>query len=54
LDRVGDAPPIENTLISVIGQVSINFVVKANYASLPIRGDGEEVKVTQETRRLRF
>ncbi|MCS6863348.1 MAG: hypothetical protein NZT92_23825, partial [Abditibacteriales bacterium] len=31
-----DAPPIENAPITVIGQVSINFVVKANHSSPPI------------------
>jgi hypothetical protein len=31
-----DAPPIENCPISIIGQVSINFVVKANHSSPPI------------------
>jgi hypothetical protein len=31
-----DAPPIENAPLTVIGQVSINFVVKANHSSPPI------------------
>lgn len=31
-----DAPPIENAPLTVIGQVSINFVVKANHSSAPI------------------
>ncbi|HEY1067697.1 MAG TPA: hypothetical protein VGE52_16350, partial [Pirellulales bacterium] len=37
LKAAADAPPIENQIIPVLAQTSINFVMKMSYSSEPVR-----------------